>query len=72
MGYFYWLRIKNLNHLHTELSPDSFKDTKFYLESKASFIHISSISLFKPYLITWLKEYCTFSDSSVVTVVIYL
>ena len=29
------------------------KDTKFYLESKASFIHISSIVSFKPFLITW-------------------
>ena len=33
MAYFYRLCIKNLNHLHTELSLD-------YLESKASFIHI--------------------------------
>ena len=36
MGYFYWLRVKNLNHLHTELSLGYPKDTKFYLESKAS------------------------------------
>ena len=42
MGYFYWLRVKNSNHLHTELSLDYLKDTKFSLESKASFIHISS------------------------------
>ena len=56
MGYFYWLCVnKNL--------------TKFYLESKASFIHISSIASFKPYLISiaWLWEYCTFSVSSVVS-----
>ena len=66
MGYFYWLRFKNSNHLHTELSLDNLKDTKFYLESKASFIYISSIPLFKPFLIAWLREYCTFSDSSVV------
>ena len=35
--YFYWLRVKNLNHLHTELSlgyPKDPKDTEFYLESK--------------------------------------
>ena len=27
MGYFYWLRIKNSNHLHTKLSLGYFKDT---------------------------------------------
>ena len=67
MGYFYWLRVKNSNHLHTELSFYYLKDTKFYLESEASFIHISSIASFKPFLIAWLREYCTFSDSSVVS-----
>ena len=68
MGYFYWLRIKNSNHLHTELSLGSLEDAKFYLESKASFIDhdISSIASFKLFLISWLQEYCTFSDSSVV------
>jgi len=35
MGYFYWLHVKNLNHLHTELSLCYPKDTEFYLESKA-------------------------------------
>ena len=65
--YLYWLRVKNSNHLHTELSLDYLKDTNFYLESKASFIHISSISSFKPFLIAWLREYCTFKDSSVVS-----
>ena len=48
MGYFYWLRPENSNHLHTELSLDYLKNTKFYPESKASFIHISSIASFKP------------------------
>ena len=38
----------------------SWMTQKFYLESKASFIDISS------FLITWLPEYYTFSDSSVV------
>ena len=66
MGYFYWLHVKNLNHFHTELSLDYLKDTKFYLENIASFIHISSIASFKPFLIAWLQGYCTFSDSSVV------
>ena len=65
MGYFYWLRVKNSNHLHTELSLGYQKDTKFYLESKASFIDISSIASFKLFLVAWLREYCTFSDSFV-------
>ena len=47
MGYFYWLRVKNTNYLHTELSLGYPKDTKFYLEIKASFIDISSIASFK-------------------------
>ena len=67
MGYFYRLRVKNSNHLHTELSLGYLKDTKLYLESKASFIHISSIASFKPFSIALLWEYCTFSDSSVVS-----
>ena len=67
MGYFYWLCVKNLNHLHTEISLGYLKDTKFYLENKASFIHITSIASFKPFLIAWLWEYCTFSVSSVVS-----
>ena len=66
MRYFYCLRVKNSNHLHTK-SLGHLKDTKFNLESKASFIHISSIASFKPFLIAWLWEYCTFSDSSVVS-----
>ena len=66
MGYFYWLCVKNSNHLHTELSLRYLKDAKFYFESKASFIDISSIASFKMFLIAWLREYCTFSDSSVV------
>ena len=67
MGYFYWIRVKNLNYLHTELSLGNPKDTKFYLEIKASYIDISSIASFKLFLIAWLREYCTFLDSSVVT-----
>ena len=67
MGYFYWLRVKTSNHLHTELSLYYLKDTKFYLESKASFIHISSINSFKLFLIAWLREHCTISESSVVS-----
>ena len=47
MGYFYWLRDQNANHLDTELSLGYLKDTKFYLESKASVIDISSIASFK-------------------------
>ena len=66
MGYFYWLRVKNLNHL-TELSPGYLEDGKFYLESKASFIDIGSIASFKLFLIAWLREYCTFLDCSEVS-----
>ena len=66
MGYFYWLRVKSSNPLNTELNPGYLKGTKFCLESKASFIDTSSITSFKPFLIAWLREYCTFSDSSVV------
>ena len=67
MGYFYWLCVKNSNYLHTELSLGYQKDTKFYLEIKASFIDINSIASFKLFLIAWLREYCTFLDSSVVS-----
>ena len=67
MKYFYCLRVKNSNCLHTELSLGYPKDTKFYLEIKASFIDIRSIASFKLFLIAWLREYCTFSDSSVVS-----
>ena len=67
MGYFYWLRVKNSNYLQTELILGYPKETKFYLEIKASFIDISSIASFKLFLIAWLREYCTFSDSSVVS-----
>ena len=65
MGYFYWLRVKSSNHLHTELNLGYLKGTKFCLKSKASFIDISSIASFKPFLIAWLREYYTFSDCSV-------
>ena len=65
MEYFYWLRVKNSNHLHTELSLGYRKDTKFYLESRASFIDISSIASFKLFLVACLREFCTFSGSSV-------
>ena len=67
MGYFYWLRVKNSNHLHPELSLGYPKDTKFYLERKALLIDISSVASFKLFLTAWLREYCTFSDSSLVS-----
>ena len=68
MGYFYRLHIKNSNHLHTEFSLGHLEDAKFYLESKASFINIlSSIALFKLFLIAWLQEHCTFWDRSVIS-----
>ena len=55
MGYFYRLRVKNSNHFHTELSLGYLEDAKFYLESKASFIDISSIASFK-----LMRENCTY------------
>ena len=66
MGYFYWLCVKSLNHLHTELNLSYLRGTKFCLESKASFTDISSIASFKPFMIAWLRHYFSFSDSSVV------
>ena len=39
----------------------------FYLERKASFIDINNIASFKLFLIAWLREYRTFSDSSVIS-----
>ena len=50
LGYFYWLRVKNSNPLLTELSRCYLKHTKFYLEHKASFIQISSITSFNSFL----------------------
>ena len=67
LGYFYWLRVKNSNPLLTELSLCYLKHTNFYLEHKASFIQISSIASFNSFLIAWLWGYCTFSDSSAVS-----
>ena len=67
MGYFYWLRIKNSNYLHAVFSLGYLGNAKFYLESKASFTDISIIASFKLFLIAWLQKYCTFSDSSVVS-----
>jgi len=67
IGYFYRLRVKNSNPLHTELSLGYLKDAKFYFESRALFIDISSIASFELFLIAWLREYRTFSDSSVVS-----
>ena len=70
MAHFYWLRVKNSNYLHTEVTELSLsdpKDTKFYLEIKASFIDIISIASFQLFLIAGLGEYCSFSDSSVVS-----
>ena len=60
MGYFYWLCVKSLNHLHIELNLGYLKGTKFCLASKDSYIDISSIASFKPFLIAWLRQYCTF------------
>jgi len=67
MGYFHWLCVKNSNYLHAVFSLGHLGSAKFYLESKASFIDISSIASFQLFLIAWLREYSTFSPSSVVS-----
>ena len=67
MMYFYWLLVKNSTHLHTKSSFGYLEDAKFYPKSKASFTNISSIAAFTLFLIAWLREYCTFSDSSLVS-----
>ena len=67
MGYFYWQRVKNSNYLHAEFGLGYLGDVKFYLESKTSFIEISSIASFKLFLIAWLREYYTFSDSFMIS-----
>ena len=51
LAYFYWLRVKNSNPLLTELSLCYLKQTKLYLEHKASFIQISRIASFNSFLI---------------------
>jgi len=61
------LCVKKSNRLQKELSFGYLKNAKFFLESKASFIDISSIASFKPLLIAWLREYRTLSESSVVS-----
>jgi len=43
MGYFYWLRVKNLNHLHTKLSLGYLKDTKYVLLSNFFLLQICSL-----------------------------
>ena len=67
MGYFYWLHVKNSNYLHAVFCLGYLGNAKFYLGSKASFIDLSIIASFKLFLIAWLQEYCTFSDSSMVS-----
>ena len=57
MGYFYWLRVKNSNYLHTELSLGCPKDTKFCLEIKGSFIDITSIASFKLFLVAGILHF---------------
>ena len=66
MGYFSWLCVKSLNHLHTELNLGDLRGTQFCLESKASFTDTSSIASFEPFLIAWLRHYFSFWDSWVV------
>ena len=61
LGYFYWLRVKNSNPPRlTELSRCYLKHTKFYLEHKASFIQISSITSFNSFLIAYCGDIALF------------
>ena len=41
MGYFYWLRVKNLNRVHTELSLGYPKDSQFILKVKLHFLTLA-------------------------------
>jgi len=66
IGYFYWLCVKKSNYRYAVFSFGYLGNAKFYVESKGLFIDISIIASFKLFLIAWLREYCTFSDSSVV------
>ena len=66
--YTYWLCVKNSNYLHAEFSLGYLGDAKFYLESKVSFIDkavLLHLSCF--WLLGCRNIYCTFSDSSVVS-----
>ena len=56
LEYFYWLRVKNSNPLLTELSRCYLKHTKLYLEHKASFIQISSITSFNSFLVACCRD----------------
>ena len=55
MGYFYWFRVKNSNHLDTESSLGYLEDAQFYLGSKASFMDVNSVASFKHFLIPWFQ-----------------
>ena len=57
MGYFYWLRVKNSNYLNAELSLGYLEDSKLNLESKASFIDISSIASFSKLLVAGILHF---------------
>ena len=60
LGYFYWWRAKNSNLLLRELSLCYLKHTQFYLEHKASFIQISSITSFNSFLVAFCGDIALF------------
>ena len=67
-GYFCWLRAKKPNHLHTDLNLGYPKDTKFCLESKASFIDISVVLIhLSCFWLLGFGDIALFLDSSVVS-----
>ena len=55
MRYFYWLRVKIFESpsYRIKSTVGYLEDAKVYLESRASFIDIRSIALFKLFLIVW-------------------
>ena len=72
LGYYYRLRVKNSNHLHTELSLCYLKHTKFYNENKASFIQISGpggrgVLHLSRFLLPGCGHMALFQESSVVS-----
>ena len=67
MGYFYWLHVNISILFPCRIVLVTCKTQNFILKVKLLFPHISSIASFTPFLIARLWEYCTFSDSSVIS-----
>ena len=61
MGIFYWLCVKNSNHLHTEFRLGNLKDTKFYLSPRLS-QNTPSAELFSKKIHVLLSKFFSFSN----------